>query len=156
MSTITDASLQLSNENPDKMFLHRIEHDVRAANTFFKYIKNDWNQSMLAKYPHITQFHPQEKHCSWCYNALKNRKVYMSHWLKDTKGCITCPKLLKTVCRNCGNLGHMMGKFCPEPQKPRNQLLPSKPRKNYTSREDEEYETGDSDYFELSSDEEDK
>ena len=99
---------------------------------------------------------PQQtgKHCSWCYNAHKNKRVYTGHWLKDKNGSITCPKLLKTLCRNCGKIGHAMGKFCPEPQKPRNQLLPAKPKKNYVSRNDQSYEPGDSDYFSLSDDEE--
>lgn len=95
-----------------------------------------------------------KKHCSWCYNASKNKKVYTSHTLKDERGKIICPKLLKTVCRNCGKTGHVMGKFCQEPQKPKRLLLPA--MSYYMPREDDSnYETGDSDCFPLSSDDED-
>ena len=94
------------------------------------------------------------KRCAWCYAGCKNSKVYKSHYMKNLKGDITCPKLLKTICRNCGKTGHVMGKFCMEAQKPDELLL--KPRRRFfidriTS---DDYIQGDSDYFPLSSDDE--
>ena len=49
-----------------------------------------------------------------------------------------------------------MGKFCPEPSKPKHLLLPAK-CSFYIDRNDPEYgyTSGDSDYFPLSSDDED-
>ena len=96
----------------------------------------------------------REKKCSWCYNGCKNKKVYTSHYMKNHKGEITCPKLLKAICRNCGKTGHVMGKFCLEAQKPRCDLLPEPHRRFYIDRCDDSYTPGDSDYFPLSSDDE--
>ena len=96
----------------------------------------------------------REKKCSWCYNGCKNKKVYTSHYMKNHKGEITCPKLLKAICRNCGKTGHVMGKFCLEAQKPRCDLLPEPHRRFYIDRCDDSYTPGDSDYFPDSSDDE--
>ena len=94
--------------------------------------------------------------CSWCFKGCKNKKVYTSHYLQNRNGDIICPKLLKSVCRNCGQTGHIMGKFCPEPQKSDHLLLPRKERSRvpYNYRESDTYSKGDSDYFPLSSDDE--
>ena len=92
------------------------------------------------------------KRCVWCYAGCKNKKVYTSHYMKNHSGELTCPKLLKSICRNCGKTGHVMGKFCLEAQKPRDELLPAT-RKFWIDRQDWElYSQGDSDYFPLSSD----
>lgn len=94
--------------------------------------------------------------CLWCYNGCKNKKVYTSHYMKNYRGEITCPKLLKTICRNCGKSGHAMGRFCLEAQKPRDELLPAPSgRKFFVDRRTcDSYYPGDSDYFPLSSDDE--
>jgi len=95
-----------------------------------------------------------KKRCLWCYNGCKNKKVYTSHSMKNHKGEVTCPKLLKTICRNCGKSGHAMGKFCLEAQKPMCDLLPAPRRKFYIDRWNDSYTPGDSDYFPDSSDDE--
>jgi hypothetical protein len=92
--------------------------------------------------------------CSWCYNGSKNKKIYSSHCLKNNKGEITCPKLLKSICRNCGKSGHVMGKFCLEAQKRSRDLLPAPRKKFIVDRCSALYTPGDSDYFPLSSDDE--
>lgn len=104
----------------------------------------------------MTPENPKEggKNCSWCYNGCKNRKVYTSHYMKNKRGEITCPKLLKSVCRNCGKTGHVMGKFCLEARKPDELLLKSRRRFFIDRRTSDDYCPGDSDYFPLSSDDE--
>ena len=170
----------------DDIFLSRMERDSNVARKFFDCESDDWNQTMLLKYPQMEQWRREktcisywcrvgrleclscynrksqvkqevkQNTCSWCRNGCKNKKVYTSHSLKDNSGVITCPKLLKTICRNCGKTGHAMGKFCPEPSKPKHLLLPAK-CSFYIDRNDPEYgyTSGDSDYFPLSSDDED-
>jgi len=94
------------------------------------------------------------KNCSWCYNGCKNRKVYTSHYMKNKRGEITCPKLLKSICRNCGKTGHVMGKFCLEARKP-DELLLKPCRRFFIDRMTSDvYCPGDSEYFPLSSDDE--
>jgi hypothetical protein len=71
------------------------------------------------------------------------------------KNEVICPKLLNERCRNCGLMGHVMGKHCSEPRKDKCDLLPATKMRKYNYREDDDYCEGDSedyDKFPLSSD----
>jgi hypothetical protein len=55
--------------------------------------------------------------CKVCYDAGKPESDYTSHYVRslpDRKGhtTVTCPTLMSTECRYCGNYGHTT-KFCP-------------------------------------------
>ena len=55
--------------------------------------------------------------CKVCYDAGKPESDYTSHYVRslpDRNGhtMVTCPTLMSTECRYCGNYGHTT-KFCP-------------------------------------------
>lgn len=139
--------------------------DSYFAKCIFK-DKTDFNMKTLELYPELEQFRPKTKlkgmECVWCKKGGKHKTVYTSHDMFDKRGKLTCPKLLKEQCRNCGEMGHVMGKHCPEPRKQRCELLPPTKsiifsRGHWNPREDSDYESGDSeDYnkFPLSDEEE--
>ena len=129
---------------------------------FFKN-KTELYKKILWLHPDLMRLKPKKKkgvECAWCKKGGKHKTVYASHYMLDKQGQVTCPKLLKEQCRNCGKMGHVMGKHCPEERKHRTLLLPpGKPRNWFNFREDEDYESGDSedyDKFPLSDDEEEE
>lgn len=50
--------------------------------------------------------------CKVCKDAGKTETEYVSHYVKDKTGKITCPTLLNQACRYCKKNGHTV-KFCP-------------------------------------------
>lgn len=104
-----------------------MERDPNVARKFFVCESDDWNQTMLLKYPQMEQWRREktcisywcrvgrleclscynrklqvkqevkQNTCSWCRNGCKNKKVYTSHSLKDNSGVITCPKLFVAI-----------------------------------------------------------
>jgi hypothetical protein len=136
--------------------------DSHYATEFFKN-KTEFYKKVLWAHPDLMRLKPKKKkgvECAWCKKGGKHKTVYTSHYMLNKQGQVTCPKLLKEQCRNCGKMGHIMGKHCPEEQKPRTLLLPpGKPHRWFNPREDEDYMSGDSedyDKFPLSDDEEEE
>ncbi len=55
-------------------------------------------------------------YCKVCFEAGKPESEYTGHWVRSLpdqngKTVVTCPTLINTECRYCGNLGHTV-KFC--------------------------------------------
>jgi hypothetical protein len=44
--------------------------------------------------------------CKVCQDAGKPENVYLSHYVKDLNGNVTCPTLLSQECRYCHKTGH--------------------------------------------------
>jgi hypothetical protein len=126
---------------------------------FFKNMTLE-NKKILEKYPELEQYRPKRRtgpECAWCKRGGQHKTVYTSHWMFGKKNDVICPKLLNERCRNCGLMGHVMGKHCSEPRKDKCDLLPATKMRKYNYREDEDYREGDSDdydKFPLSSDSE--
>ena len=60
-------------------------------------------------------------YCKVCHDAGKSRAEYTSHFLRETpsrNSRVVCPTLLATVCRKCGEGGHMSS-YCPQRTRPR-------------------------------------
>lgn len=135
--------------------------DSYYTTQFFKN-KTEWYKKILWAHPDLMRLKPKKKNsveCAWCKKGGKHKTVYTSHYMLNKQGQVTCPKLLKEQCRNCGKIGHVMGKHCPEEQKHRTLLLPGKSRRWFNPREDEDYISGDSedyDKFPLSDEEEEE
>jgi hypothetical protein len=50
-----------------------------------------------------------KKYCGVCYKAGKSASEYQSHYTKSVpgpNGIITCPVILTSICKSCGNSGH--------------------------------------------------
>ena len=57
-----------------------------------------------------------KKYCGVCYKAGKSASEYESHYTKSVpgpNGIITCPVILTSVCKCCGNSGHFYD-HCPK------------------------------------------
>ncbi len=58
------------------------------------------------------------KFCSHCKSTGKTYPEYTSHYVRNqTTSCLTCPDLLKRVCKNCPIKNHTWDR-CPLSQKP--------------------------------------
>ena len=131
--------------NPDSYFTKNFfrTHAIHNANTTY-------NAKILATYPALEQFRPIKRvapECIWCKRGGKHKLVYTSHWMFDKNKSLTCPKLLKEQCRNCGELGHVMGKHCGQPQKARQDLLPPRKLRMFNYRDTSDYASGDSEDY---------
>ena len=127
------------------------------ATSFFKN-KTPENIKILERYPELEKLRPKRRtgpECACCKRGGKHKTVYTSHWMFGKKNEVMCPKLLNERCRNCGLMGHVMGKHCSEPRKNKRDLLPATKMRRHNYRDDSDYSDGDSDdydKFPLSSD----
>lgn len=60
-------------------------------------------------------------YCKICHDAGKSHREYTSHFIRETpsrNSRVVCPTLIATVCRKCGQGGHMSS-YCSQSTRPR-------------------------------------
>lgn len=75
----------------------------------------------MSRYSSSSRSSRRTPYCKVCHDAGKSRAEYTSHFLRETpsrNSRVVCPTLLATVCRKCGEGGHMSS-YCPQRTRPR-------------------------------------
>ena len=49
----------------------------------------------------------KQKICVHCKNTGESKTVYEGHLVRNNKGRVCCPKIMRNCCSKCSNIGHL-------------------------------------------------